>query len=61
MTLTVYVPCDSTACSLGADDVATALQTAATAKACDIKLVRNGTRGLFWLEPLVEIEHDSQR
>ena len=49
----VFISRDSTALSLGADRVAKALQQAAGA---DIELVRNGSRGLFWLEPLVEVE-----
>jgi formate dehydrogenase iron-sulfur subunit len=53
---TVYVPRDATAVSLGADDVASAISAAATARKLDIRLVRNGTRGLCWLEPLVEVD-----
>lgn len=56
MTTTIYVPCDTTALSLGADRVAHELQLAATAQGLDIQLVRNGSRGLFWLEPLVEVQ-----
>jgi formate dehydrogenase iron-sulfur subunit len=54
MTTTIYVPRDSAACSVGADDVATALET--LTGGLDIRLVRNGSRGMLWLEPLVEIE-----
>ncbi|ROT96163.1 formate dehydrogenase beta subunit [Marinobacter sp. R17] len=61
MTVTVYVPCDTTALALGANAVADALQQAAKAKGVDIKLVRNGSRGLFWLEPLVEVETSEGR
>lgn len=52
----VYVPIDSTALSLGAER--TAMAIVEQAKACDLEitLVRNGSRGLFWLEPLVEVE-----
>jgi len=47
---TVWVPCDAAAVSVGADDVATAFAAAgATVK-------RNGSRGMLWLEPLVEVE-----
>ncbi|OIQ94636.1 NADP-reducing hydrogenase subunit HndC [mine drainage metagenome] len=55
MTLTVFVPRDSTALALGADAVAAALQAEARRRGVPIRLVRNGSRGLFWLEPLVEI------
>ncbi|GAA5139445.1 formate dehydrogenase beta subunit [Alloalcanivorax gelatiniphagus] len=55
MTVTVYVPADTTARALGADRVADALRQAADERGLDLKLVRNGSRGLFWLEPLVEV------
>mmetsp|Transcript_571 Transcript_571/g.896 ORF Transcript_571/g.896 Transcript_571/m.896 type:complete len:283 (+) Transcript_571:999-1847(+) len=51
----VYVPRDAAAKALGSDDVAAAF-TAAGAE-----VVRNGTRGMIWLEPLVEVERDGQR
>jgi formate dehydrogenase iron-sulfur subunit len=56
MSITVYVPRDSSAISLGADRVAAAIEQEAKKRSVDIKLVRNGSRGLFWLEPLVEVE-----
>jgi formate dehydrogenase iron-sulfur subunit len=56
MTITVYVPCDSAALSLGANKVATAISQEAVKRNVDVNLVRNGSRGLFWLEPLVEVE-----
>lgn len=52
----VYVPRDSTALSLGADKTAKRIQAEATARGVSIELVRNGSRGLFWLEPLVEVD-----
>jgi formate dehydrogenase iron-sulfur subunit len=55
MTITVYVPRDSTAIALGANDVAAAVVAEAKKRQLDIKLVRNGSRGIFWLEPLVEV------
>lgn len=51
----VYVPRDSTAIALGANDVAIAIVAEAAKRKIDIKLVRNGSRGIFWLEPLVEV------
>lgn len=56
MTVTVYVPCDTTALSMGADEVASLLEQEAKNRQLDIKLVRNGSRGLFWLETMVEVE-----
>jgi formate dehydrogenase iron-sulfur subunit len=52
----IYVPCDSSALALGADDVAQAIASEAARRGIDIELVRNGSRGLLWLEPLVEVE-----
>ena len=51
MTTTVYVPRDSAARSVGADEVAAALVAAGR----DLRVVRNGSRGLLWLEPLIEV------
>ena len=48
--VTVYVPCDSAALAVGADAVANASHKAAT-QGLDVHIVRNGSRGLFWLEP----------
>ncbi len=52
----VYVPCDSAARSVGADQVAASLLAEADRRGIAIDLVRNGSRGLFWLEPMVEVE-----
>ena len=53
--VTVYVPCDSAATSVGADEVAAALVRAADREKRPIRLIRNGSRGMLWLEPLVEV------
>ncbi|MGZ8172716.1 formate dehydrogenase beta subunit, partial [Methylobacter sp.] len=55
MSITIYVPCDSSAVSLGADRVATAIAQEAAKRGLDINLIRNGSRGMYWLEPLVEV------
>ncbi|MEQ1602006.1 MAG: NADH-quinone oxidoreductase subunit NuoF [Methylophilaceae bacterium] len=55
MSITVYVPCDSSALSLGAGKVAIAIAAEAARRGASINLVRNGSHGLFWLEPLVEV------
>ena len=54
--VTLYVPRDSAALALGADEVAQALVAEAQRRGARIELVRNGSRGLFWLEPLVEVQ-----
>ena len=53
--IAIYVPSDSTAVSVGADEVASAIYAAAQKAKTEIKLVRNGSRGLYWLEPMVEV------
>jgi formate dehydrogenase iron-sulfur subunit len=53
--VTVYVPGDASALSVGADRVAAVLEMEARRRGRDVRLVRNGSRGLFWLEPLVEV------
>lgn len=53
----IFVPGDAAARSLGADDVAEALSR----RLPDVTLTRNGSRGAFWLEPLVEFETPSGR
>jgi formate dehydrogenase iron-sulfur subunit len=54
-TLTLYVPRDSAALAVGADAVADALHGEALAHGVELTLVRNGSRGLLWLETLVEV------
>ncbi len=55
MTAVVYVPRDSSAVSLGADAVAEAIRREAAARKLDVKIVRNGSRGMFSHEPMVEV------
>ena len=57
----IWIPMDSAAKALGADEVAAAITAEAAAKGIDIQLIRNGTRGMIWLEPLVEVEIDGVR
>lgn len=61
MTVTVYVPRDSSALSLGADRTAKAIAAEAEKRGLTINLVRNGSRGMFWLEPMVEVATDKGR
>jgi len=51
----VFVPLDSAARSVGADEVADAIVREAAARGLEVQLVRNGSRGMLWLEPLVEV------
>ncbi len=57
----IYIPGDAAAVSLGADRVAVAVAQEAEKRGIRIELVRNGSRGLFWLEPLVEVAAASGR
>ncbi len=61
MTIRIFVPRDAAALSLGADKVAKAIASEVAARGLDVKLVRNGSRGMLWLEPLVEVEIDGKR
>jgi len=56
MTVRIFVPRDSTAIALGAELVARTIAAQAARRNLDVEIVRNGTRGLLWLEPLVEVE-----
>src|SRR6478672_9870093 len=55
MTIRIYIPRDAGAVAVGADDVAAALEQAAAAGGTTIEIVRTGSRGLYWLEPMVEV------
>ena len=57
----IFVPGDAAAIALGADDVAQAIQNAAARRGLPVEIVRNGSRGMVWLEPLVEAETPAGR
>jgi formate dehydrogenase iron-sulfur subunit len=57
----VFIPRDSTALSLGADSTAKAIQTEAEKRGVELTIIRNGSRGLFWIEPMVEVETSKGR
>ncbi len=61
MTTTIYVPRDSGALALGADKVAKAIEKEIAARGLDARIVRNGSRGLYWLEPMVEVRTNQGR
>jgi formate dehydrogenase iron-sulfur subunit len=56
MTPRVYVPNDTGAQSVGANDVANAVAVHCALRGIDVQVVRNGSRGAYWLEPLVEVD-----
>ncbi|CAO4169341.1 formate dehydrogenase beta subunit [Methylorubrum aminovorans] len=55
MSITVFVPQDAVALGLGANRVARAIFSGAEARGLDLRIVRTGTRGMLWLEPMVEV------
>ena len=52
----IYIPRDSAARSVGADDVCDAFIQACISRGVDVRVTRNGSRGMLWLEPYVEID-----
>ncbi len=52
MSTRLYIPRDSSALSLGADEIAAAIQAHA---GTTVDIVRNGSRGMYWLEPMIEV------
>ncbi|HEY0851900.1 MAG TPA: NADH-quinone oxidoreductase subunit NuoF [Bradyrhizobium sp.] len=61
MSLRVFIPLDAGAVAVGADDVAAGLMQAAHASGVAIEIVRTGSRGLYWLEPMVEVATSAGR
>jgi formate dehydrogenase iron-sulfur subunit len=61
VTTTVFVPLDTSARAVGADEVAVALTAEAARRGDDVRIVRNGSRGMLWLEPFVEVDVDGTR
>ncbi|HMR33506.1 MAG TPA: NADH-ubiquinone oxidoreductase-F iron-sulfur binding region domain-containing protein [Geminicoccaceae bacterium] len=56
MSAAVYLPMDAAALSVGAETVAAVLQHELVVRGIEARLVRNGSRGMLWLEPLLEVE-----
>lgn len=56
MRIKIYIPKDSNALSMGANKVADAIVLEAAKRKITIDVVRNGSRGLYWLETMVEVE-----
>src|SRR5690349_352260 len=61
MNTVIYIPRDAAALSVGADRVATMIVREAASRGIDVTVKRNGTRGMCWLEPLVEVVVGSER
>ncbi len=61
MSVTVFVPGDSAALAVGANRVADAIAREAAGRNLDVRIVRNGSRGMLWLEVLVEVRTEHGR
>lgn len=61
MSLQIFIPQDTTALALGAEKVSSAMAHALERRGLNTNITRNGSRGMFWLEPLVEVQIGSAR
>jgi formate dehydrogenase iron-sulfur subunit len=61
MSLRIFIPLDAGAVAVGADSIATVIAQAAGKRGIFIDIVRTGSRGLYWLEPMVEVATSAGR
>lgn len=61
MSVKIYIPGDSGAVAVGADRLVAKLETELNKRDLDARIIRTGSRGLYWLEPMVEVETKSGR
>ena len=61
MTYKIFIPRDSSSISLGANEVYQAILNESKTRNIDIDIIRNGSRGLFWLEPMIEVKTSKGR
>jgi formate dehydrogenase iron-sulfur subunit len=55
MKMRIFIPRDAAAISVGADEVVLAFEQAAAKRDLPVTIIRNGSRGLLWLEPMIEV------
>jgi formate dehydrogenase iron-sulfur subunit len=55
MAIKIYIPRDSSALAVGAEKVAVAVVAEAKSRGLNIEIIRNGSRGLYWLETMIEV------
>ena len=55
MSLRIFIPRDAGAVAVGADEVAAAFEATAAKRGVALEIVRTGSRGLYWLEPMAEV------
>jgi len=51
----IFVPRDAGALALGAEEVERAIVASARRVGVELEIVRTGSRGLYWLEPMIEV------
>ena len=61
MTTTIYVPKDSAVRSIGGDQISRAIEVESVKRGLSFSILRNGSRGALWLEPMVEVETSEGR
>ncbi|MDP3679040.1 MAG: formate dehydrogenase, partial [Methylotenera sp.] len=61
MVTKIYIPRDSSALAMGAEKVAVAVAAEAKNRGLAVEIIRNGSRGLYWLETMVEVATSSGR
>jgi formate dehydrogenase iron-sulfur subunit len=59
--LRIYIPGDAAAVACGADEIAAAIAALAVEQKLAVTIVRNGSRGMYWLEPMLEVATDRGR
>ncbi len=59
--INIFVARETSALSLGAEDVVTAIMAEAEARNLDVEILRPGSRGLTWAEPIVEVDIAGER
>ncbi len=55
MSARVYIPADAAAKCVGADAIASAVRDEAARRGVSVEIIRTGSRGLLWLEPMIEV------
>lgn len=55
MNMRIFIPRDAAAVAVGADEIATAFEQVAAKRGVLVEIIRTGSRGLCWLEPMVEV------
>jgi formate dehydrogenase iron-sulfur subunit len=56
MIIKIFIPRDSAAKAVGADDVASAIASEAAKRNISIHIIRNSSRGMLWIETFIEVE-----